>query len=255
MEGLAFSFFPSFYEFGRGLADEARLAFYDAILAYFFDNVAPAADNPAYSVFVLVKPIIDKSRMRKRAARIGGSTKGASKARLGNHNASKPQSKTQAKRKGVGVGVGEGEGEGIGKGIIAPQDPPMGGFDTKSAFAEFWAAYPSSCPRKVDKKKCVDKFNRVLRSAKDPSATFAAIMSGLATWKRSSLWAEPQFIRAPLVWLNSESWNDAPIDADTPAAENPDASLDAEKRVQEALAQGRAITSRLYGPDAQEGGK
>lgn len=251
MEDLAFSFFPSFYEFGRGLADEARLAFYDAILAYFFDNVAPAADNPAYSVFVLVKPIIDKSRMRKHAARIGGRKGRGVTRNTGNHFAAKPDSKTKAKQKRVG----EGEGEGIGKGIIAPQDPPMGGFDTKSAFAEFWAAYPSFCPRKVDKKKCVDKFNRVLRSAKDPSATFAAIMSGLATWKRSSLWAEPQFIRAPLVWLNSESWNDAPIDADTPAAENPDASLDAEKRVQEALAQGRAITSRLYGPDAQEGGK
>lgn len=80
-------------------------------------------------------------------------------------------------------------------------------------FESFWKEYPG--PRKVDKKKCRDKFvSAVERSAKGRTVdeVFSEIMNGLAAWKKCSTWNKDggQFIRAPLVWLNNENWKDIP---------------------------------------------
>lgn len=80
-------------------------------------------------------------------------------------------------------------------------------------FESFWKEYPG--PRKVDKKKCRDKFvSAVERSAKGRTVdeAFSEIMNGLAAWKKCSTWNKDggQFIRAPLVWLNNENWKDIP---------------------------------------------
>lgn len=84
--------------------------------------------------------------------------------------------------------------------------------DYQEMFAKFWEAYPSKCPRKVDKKKCLDKFIRIMKDSKDDNATFNTVMSGLKVWCESELWNADggKFIKAPLVWLNGACWLDNP---------------------------------------------
>ena len=79
-------------------------------------------------------------------------------------------------------------------------------------FDEFWAKYPKECPRKVGKKKCRAKYALLMRNAKDSTALHAAILAGIERWRRSQDWVEDEgrFIKAPLVWLNQENWNDDP---------------------------------------------
>ena len=86
----------------------------------------------------------------------------------------------------------------------------VGASKLQDMFDRFWAAYPSSCPRKTDKKKCSAKFFTILKGAKDVGATFSEIISGLERWKKCSTWNKDdgQFIRAPLVWLINENWKD-----------------------------------------------
>lgn len=78
--------------------------------------------------------------------------------------------------------------------------------DYEAEFETFWKEYPG--PRKVDKKKCREKFIAYRKKGVD----FKTIMDGLDTWKRSAQWKSDggAFIRAPLVWLNRENWNDKP---------------------------------------------
>lgn len=218
MEDLIFSFFPSYYAFARNLPDAERLAFYDAILDYFFEGVEPSGDSPVYSAFLLIQPNINNSKRAKLTGRNGGLRgKGVSR-NVGNKNALKNKSNPIG-RSNSGSGLRnnsanqkvEGIGEGKGKGNT-PQDPPAGGFDAELAFDEFWKAYPSECPRKTDKKKCGEKYARLMRDAKDPAGLHSAILGGLSVWRQCETWTRDngQYIRAPLVWLNNENWNDTP---------------------------------------------
>ena len=82
-------------------------------------------------------------------------------------------------------------------------------------FAQFWAAYPASCPRKIDKKKCLEKFRRIVCDAHGARMEiYKRLMDGLETWKKSDMWTRDggEFIRAPLVWLNNSSWEDTPAE-------------------------------------------
>lgn len=92
-------------------------------------------------------------------------------------------------------------------------EPVIQNKETEELFNSFWEAYPSNCPRKVDKKKCFAKFETILNRSKDSVQTFNHIMHGLDVWKSSDMWKKDngQFIRAPLVWLNNESWKDTPL--------------------------------------------
>ena len=86
------------------------------------------------------------------------------------------------------------------------------------SFDRFWSAYPSRCPRKVDKKKCHDKWLKLMRDAKDKSGDLVlAIFKGLALWDKSEMWTSNngQYIKAPLVWLNGACWNDEPMKGNT----------------------------------------
>lgn len=80
------------------------------------------------------------------------------------------------------------------------------GSEVTRLFEAFWKEYPG--PRKIDKRKCQAKFERILLSAKSPKEMATQIMSGLARWKQSADWQKNngQFICAPLVWLNNERW-------------------------------------------------
>lgn len=103
-------------------------------------------------------------------------------------------------------------------------------------FESFWKEYPG--PRKVDKKKCRDKFvSAVEKSAKGRTVdeAFGEIMNGLATWKKCSTWNKDggQFIRAPLVWLNNENWKDIPDSSASSQDSNP--SVDAARAKEESI--------------------
>ena len=45
-------------------------------------------------------------------------------------------------------------------------------------FDEFWKAYPSECPRKSGKSKCLKKYLSLLKAAKEPNALHNAILVG-----------------------------------------------------------------------------
>ncbi len=79
-------------------------------------------------------------------------------------------------------------------------------------FAEFWDAYPKSCPRKVGRNKCRAKYAALMDKSEDPAALHAEMIAGLERWCRSQDWVEDngKFIKAPLVWLNQENWKDSP---------------------------------------------
>ena len=98
------------------------------------------------------------------------------------------------------------------------EHPPYG--EGEKAFEEFWKEYPSSCPRKVDKTKCRSKYLKLRSKAADPAAFDATCREALSRWKGSDLWTKDggRYIRAPLVWLNSRSWEDAPLPAKQDAA-------------------------------------
>lgn len=98
------------------------------------------------------------------------------------------------------------QGDGIGK-----RRPS---FPVDEWFALFWKTYPDICPRKVDKKKCRDKFLRIISDAKEcGERKFEEIMAGLGRWIQSEMWNGDggRFIKAPLVWLNGMCWEDAPM--------------------------------------------
>ena len=83
---------------------------------------------------------------------------------------------------------------------------PAATVDYNGEFETFWREYPG--PRKVDKKKCRDKFVSFRKKGVD----FKEIMDGLSVWKRCSTWTKDggAYIRAPSVWLNNENWKDKP---------------------------------------------
>ena len=67
-----FSFFESFYEAAKGLADEDRLAFFDAVCAYAFDGEEPGFEGLMSVVWALAKPNIDSSVKGQRSGSEGG---------------------------------------------------------------------------------------------------------------------------------------------------------------------------------------
>ena len=113
--------------------------------------------------------------------------------------------------------------------------------DLANKFDEFWAAYPSECPRKVQKSKCRAKYLKRLQQAKDPSALHEEILAGIKRWEKSLDWTNGsgQFIKAPLVWLNNENWKDAPRAA-TPKPDLDNAPSAAERFLMECMAENRA---------------
>lgn len=64
--------FPSYYDAIRHLPDADRLQIYDAICAYGFQDAEPELDGAAYSVFSLIRPIIDSTQRRYKARQENG---------------------------------------------------------------------------------------------------------------------------------------------------------------------------------------
>lgn len=101
--------------------------------------------------------------------------------------------------------------------------PPRGdgAGEAVEAFEIFWSSYPESCPRKVDKAKCRARYVKLRSKAAEGGKAFdAKLAASLEIWKKSDLWKREngKYIRAPLVWLNNESWEDAPKEYDENSA-------------------------------------
>lgn len=111
-----------------------------------------------------------------------------------------------------GVSERKGRSEPQELGLQLPEQGNDDGISVDEMFTDFWNKYPSSCPRKVDKKRCRDKFARILAKAKDKDVEFRNIIEGLDKWIASDTWRrnDGAYIMAPLRWLNCENWNDKP---------------------------------------------
>lgn len=67
-----FTFFASFREAAKGMPDDMRLRFYDAISEYGIDETEPELDGMLAAVFALVKPVIDSGSARRENGKKGG---------------------------------------------------------------------------------------------------------------------------------------------------------------------------------------
>ena len=105
---------------------------------------------------------------------------------------------------------------GVARQLVKPKsEPPETSLTVKDAeelFESFWKAYPSACPRKVDKRKCHDKFISILKKSKDAVRTYNQIMEGLSEWMQCDTWTRDngQYIMAPARWINGSCWEDRP---------------------------------------------
>ena len=99
---------------------------------------------------------------------------------------------------------GEGEGEGDGE-----EQTHMSVFE-----CEFWDRWPKG--RKIDKKKCERKFNRLTKKQQA-----AATGPGYQAWLDHWVTTDTQFIPHPMTWLNGMRWeSDPPVSKRKPSNES-----------------------------------
>lgn len=77
--------------------------------------------------------------------------------------------------------------------------------DKSDAFLQFWEIWPSG-NRKASQSKCWDKWKK--DKLDDVSAIIFAHVNDCKT---NGIWKDPQFIEAPLVYLNKAKWDGADI--------------------------------------------
>ena len=96
---------------------------------------------------------------------------------------------------------------------------------TIGMFEEFWAAYPSKCPQKMDKAACRKEYAKLLDESGNAEAFHEELMESLSAWKESELWQkeEGRYIRSPLSWLERCSWEDTPTPSKAKGAQRKDA--------------------------------
>lgn len=83
---------------------------------------------------------------------------------------------------------------------VIPPIPPRGG-DDPPGFADFWASWPASA-RKVDRKKCAEKWRR-----SKFSAIAVTIIAHVEAMKLTRQWLDG-YEPKPLTYLNGERWAD-----------------------------------------------
>ena len=59
--------------------------------------------------------------------------------------------------------------------------------ETIGMFEEFWAAYPSKCPQKMDKAACRKEYAKLLDESGNAEAFHEELMESLSAWKESEL--------------------------------------------------------------------
>lgn len=86
--------------------------------------------------------------------------------------------------------------------------------DYTLSFLEFWQAWPKH-PRKTGKAKCFKKWMQTVSLSR-----LAHVVAVVEAMKKSREWSDPQYIPAPLVWLNQQRWDCELSDIET--TEEPD---------------------------------
>ena len=71
-----FTFFRSYFEAARELPNDQRLALYDAIIEYGIDGTENDLSGVIKSLFILVKPTLNKSKAKAIAGAKGGKANG-----------------------------------------------------------------------------------------------------------------------------------------------------------------------------------
>lgn len=89
-----FTFYKSYYEAIKEYDIEQRVEFYEAIIEYaLFLKPPEFKNNTVKNLFILIKPILDKSNKRYRAGKQGGRPKGKKANQNQNETKSKPNEK------------------------------------------------------------------------------------------------------------------------------------------------------------------
>ena len=86
-EQNGFTFWRSFYEAAKELPDDQRLAFYDAIIKFGIDGMETELTGVPKSLFILIRPVLNKGKSRAKSGAKGGSKPEAN----GKQNESKPE--------------------------------------------------------------------------------------------------------------------------------------------------------------------
>jgi hypothetical protein len=185
VERKSFSFFISYWEAIEELPEKEQLPVLKAIIKYaFFDEEPTHFKGIKRSVFLLVKPTLDKSKKKSANGKQGGSKPKANGKQT-------PSDISEGEGEGIGVGKGEGYGEEEGE-----THPLSDG----SLFTSFWNAYPENA--RTDREGSWEAWKKL-----NPTAEKAAqIMDFLGHWKASKRWTDDggAFIPAPKNFLNPE---------------------------------------------------
>jgi len=109
----------------------------------------------------------------------------------------------------------EAEAEAEAEALYGSNEPLSSAAPSDGIFeSEFWDRWPKG--RKIDKKKCERKFNRLSRKKQ-----IAATGPGYQAWLDHWATIETQFIPHPMTWLNGERWgSDPPISKRKPSNES-----------------------------------
>lgn len=202
-----FTFFHSFYEAAQGLKEKERLQFYEAIINYSIIGDEPELCDVAKAMFLLVKPVLDKSREKSKSGKKGGEAKTKQTASKTKASTKQNESKSEATAKQTASDISEDKDKEIEKDkeYITPHTPQGGddaGSAVKNRFDLFWAAYPN----KTGKGAAEKSWNK-LRPTKE---LFSQIMEALQKAVRCERWVREngRYIPNPATWLNQRRWED-----------------------------------------------
>lgn len=174
-----FTFFRSFWEAVKRLPKKDRYPILEAIIEYGLDGREPESLSDAqFAYFLLVEPVLSKSRNRAESGKQGGSKPKANAKQTLTH-------KDIHKEKEI-------------KDIQKDKERDKQ-IQREADFERFWKAYP----RKVDKQGTLKAFLKVTESVD-------ILVGAVERQKQSSQWLKDdgQFIPHPKTWLNQERWND-----------------------------------------------
>lgn len=202
-----FTFFHSFYEAAQGLKEKERLQFYEAIINYSITGEEPELCDVAKSMFLLAKPVLDKSREKSKSGKKGGEAKTKQTTSKTKASTKQNESKSEATAKQTASDISEDKDKEIEKDkeYITPHTPQGGdgaGSAVKKRFDLFWAAYPN----KTGKGAAEKSWNK-LRPTKE---LFSQIMEVLQKAVRCEQWVREngRYIPNPATWLNQRRWED-----------------------------------------------
>jgi hypothetical protein len=172
-------FYRSFYEAIKSLPESNQLEVYNAIFEYSFNFVEVELTGLSNTIFTLIKPQLEANNKRY-------------------ENGNKPKnkqngSKTEAKDEQKISKVEANKNKNVNNN---KNDNVNDNENTCLTFESFWELYD----KKVDSKKCKDKFNKVKESDRQK------ILDTLPTYIKST--PDIKFRKNPSTYLNNECWND-----------------------------------------------